>query len=62
MNCPYCNHIDTKVTDSATPEDLFVDDENVSAATSDSRPTNISKWHPLFVIKKDGRREKIRPL
>ena len=59
MKCPYCNHPDTKVTDSRDTETLSIRRRR-ECLNCNKRFTTYEyiEMSPLFVIKKDGRREK----
>jgi transcriptional repressor NrdR len=57
MNCPYCGHYDSKVTDSRDVNDGVR--RRRQCLSCDSRFTTYERLQPasLFVIKKDQRRE-----
>ena len=59
MKCPYCNHIETKVTDSRDTG-VFTIRRRRECLDCGKRFTTYEyiEMHPLYVIKKDGRREK----
>ncbi|MCX6665576.1 MAG: transcriptional regulator NrdR [Euryarchaeota archaeon] len=59
MKCPYCNHIDTKVTDSRDTESYSIRRRR-ECLNCNKRFTTYEyiELSPLHVIKKDGRREK----
>ena len=59
MKCPYCNHIETKVTDSRDTG-VFTIRRRRECLDCSKRFTTYEyiEMHPLYVIKKDGRREK----
>ena len=59
MNCPYCNHIETKVTDSRETGNYSIRRRR-ECLKCNRRFTTYEhiEMQPLYVIKKDGRREK----
>lgn len=59
MKCPYCSHIETKVTDSRDTG-VFTIRRRRECLDCGKRFTTYEyiEMHPLYVIKKDGRREK----
>ena len=59
MNCPYCNHIETKVTDSRDTGNLSIRRRR-ECLKCNRRFTTYEhiEMTPIYVIKKDGRREK----
>ena len=59
MKCPYCNNPDTKVTDSRDTETLSIRRRR-ECLNCNRRFTTYEyiEMSPLYVIKKDGRREK----
>ena len=58
MNCPYCNHIDTKVTDSRDTENSIRRRRECLNCNKRFTTYEYIEMAPLFVVKKDGRREK----
>jgi transcriptional repressor NrdR len=58
MNCPYCNHADTKVTDSRDTEASIRRRRECLRCNKRFTTYEYIEMAPLFVIKKDGRREK----
>jgi len=58
MNCPYCNHIDTKVTDSRDTERSIRRRRECLSCNKRFTTYEYIEMAPLFVIKKDGRRER----
>jgi len=59
MNCPYCSHIETKVTDSRDTGDYTIRRRR-ECLNCNRRFTTYEhiELAPIYVIKKDGRREK----
>jgi transcriptional repressor NrdR len=59
MNCPYCNHIETKVTDSRDTGKYAIRRRR-ECLNCNKRFTTYEavEMEPIYVIKKDGRREK----
>jgi len=59
MKCPYCSHIETKVTDSRDTG-VFTIRRRRECLDCSKRFTTYEyiEMNPLYVIKKDGRREK----
>jgi len=59
MNCPYCNHIETKVTDSRETGNYSIRRRR-ECLKCNRRFTTYEhiEMQPIYVIKKDGRREK----
>ena len=59
MNCPYCNHIESKVTDSRDTGNYSIRRRR-ECLKCGKRFTTYEhiELAPLYVIKKDGRREK----
>ncbi len=59
MNCPYCNHIETKVTDSRDTGNYTIRRRR-ECLNCNRRFTTYEyiEMTPVYVIKKDGRREK----
>lgn len=59
MNCPYCRHIETKVTDSRDTG-VFTIRRRRECLDCGKRFTTYEyvEMQPLYVVKKDGRREK----
>lgn len=59
MNCPYCNHIETKVTDSRDTGNYTIRRRR-ECLNCNKRFTTYEyiEMTPVYVIKKDGRREK----
>jgi len=59
MNCPYCSHIETKVTDSRDTGDYTIRRRR-ECLKCNRRFTTYEhiEMTPIYVIKKDGRREK----
>jgi len=58
MNCPYCNHIDTKVTDSRDTGGSIRRRRECLSCNKRFTTYEYIEMAPLFVIKKDGRRER----
>jgi transcriptional repressor NrdR len=58
MNCPYCNHSDTKVTDSRDTGGSIRRRRECLHCNKRFTTYEYIEMAPLFVIKKDGRREK----
>jgi len=59
MNCPYCNHIESKVTDSRDTGALSIRRRRECLKCGKRFTTYESiEMSPIYVIKKDGRREK----
>jgi len=58
MNCPYCNHSDTKVTDSRDTGASIRRRRECLHCNKRFTTYEYIEMAPLFVIKKDGRREK----
>ncbi|MDH7517841.1 MAG: transcriptional regulator NrdR [Candidatus Thermoplasmatota archaeon] len=59
MNCPYCNHIESKVTDSRDTGKYSIRRRRECLKCGKRFTTYESiEMEPLYVIKKDGRREK----
>ena len=58
MNCPYCNHIDTKVTDSRDTGGSIRRRRECLNCNRRFTTYEYIEMAPMFVIKKDGRREK----
>jgi transcriptional repressor NrdR len=58
MNCPYCNYSDTKVTDSRDTEASIRRRRECLRCNKRFTTYEYIEMAPLFVIKKDGRREK----
>jgi len=58
MNCPYCNHIETKVTDSRETGNYTIRRRR-ECLKCNKRFTTYEhiEMTPIYVIKKDGRRE-----
>ena len=59
MQCPYCHHIETKVTDSRDTG-VFTIRRRRECLDCSKRFTTYEyiEMQPLYVVKKDGRREK----
>jgi transcriptional repressor NrdR len=59
MKCPYCHHIETKVTDSRDTS-VFTIRRRRECLDCGKRFTTYEyvEMQPLYVVKKDGRREK----
>jgi transcriptional repressor NrdR len=58
MNCPYCNHIDTKVTDSRDTGTYTIRRRRECEKCSKRFTTyEYIEMTPVYIIKKDGRRE-----
>ncbi len=59
MNCPYCSHIETKVTDSRDTGDFTIRRRR-ECLNCNRRFTTYEhiELAPIYVVKKDGRREK----
>ena len=55
MNCPYCNHIDTKVTDSRDTGGSIRRRRECLSCNKRFTTYEYIEMAPLFVIKKDGR-------
>jgi len=58
MNCPYCNHADTKVTDSRDTGGSIRRRRECLRCNKRFTTYEYIEMAPLFVIKKDGRRER----
>src|SRR4030043_1284622 len=59
MQCPYCHNIETKVTDSRDTGSLSIRRRRECLHCNKRFTTyEYIEMSPLFVIKKDGRREK----
>jgi transcriptional repressor NrdR len=58
MNCPYCNHADTKVTDSRDTGGSIRRRRECLSCSKRFTTYEYIEMAPLFVIKKDKRREK----
>ncbi len=59
MNCPYCNHIESKVTDSRDTGALSIRRRRECLKCGKRFTTYESiEMSPIYVIKKDGRHEK----
>ncbi len=59
MNCPYCNHIETKVTDSRETGNYSIRRRRECLKCNRRFTTyEYIEMTPIYVIKKDGRREK----
>ena len=59
MECPYCHHVETKVTDSRDTGALSIRRRRECLKCSKRFTTyEYIEMTPLYVIKKDGRREK----
>jgi len=59
MNCPYCNHIESKVTDSRDTGNISIRRRRECLKCGKRFTTyEYIELSPLYVIKKDGRREK----
>jgi len=58
MNCPYCNHSDTKVTDSRDTGASIRRRRECLHCSKRFTTYEYIEMAPLFVIKKDKRREK----
>ena len=59
MNCPYCNYIESKVTDSRDAGKYAIRRRRECLKCNKRFTTYESiEMEPLYVIKKDGRREK----
>jgi transcriptional repressor NrdR len=58
MNCPYCNHSDTKVTDSRDTGGSIRRRRECLHCSKRFTTYEYIEMAPLFVIKKDKRREK----
>ncbi|UCD13975.1 MAG: transcriptional repressor NrdR [Thermoplasmatales archaeon] len=59
MNCPYCNHVETKVTDSRDTGNYTIRRRRECLKCNRRFTTyEYIEMSPLYVIKKDGRREK----
>ena len=58
MNCPYCNHTDTKVTDSRDTGTYTIRRRRECEKCSKRFTTyEYIEMTPVYIIKKDGRRE-----
>jgi transcriptional repressor NrdR len=58
MNCPYCNHIETKVTDSRDTGGSIRRRRECLSCNKRFTTYEYIEMVPLFVIKKDGKRER----
>ena len=58
MNCPYCNHVETKVTDSRDTGGSIRRRRECLSCNRRFTTYEYIEMVPLFVIKKDGRRER----
>jgi len=59
MNCPYCNHIETKVTDSRDTGSHTIRRRRECLKCNRRFTTyEYIEMTPVYIIKKDGRREK----
>jgi len=59
MNCPYCNHVETKVTDSRDTGTYTIRRRRECLKCNRRFTTyEYVEMTPIYVIKKDGRREK----
>ena len=58
MNCPYCNHIDTKVTDSRDTGGSIRRRRECLSCNKRFTTYEYIEMAPMFVKKKDGRRER----
>ena len=59
MNCPYCNHLETKVTDSRDTGNYTIRRRRECLECNKRFTTyEYIEMSPVYVIKKDGRREK----
>ena len=59
MNCPYCNHLESKVTDSRDTGNISIRRRRECLKCGKRFTTyEYIELAPLYVIKKDGRREK----
>jgi len=59
MNCPYCNHIESKVTDSRDTGNYTIRRRRECLKCNKRFTTyEYVEMTPVYVIKKDGRREK----
>ena len=59
MNCPYCNHLETKVTDSRDTGKYSIRRRRECLKCNKRFTTyEYIEMAPIYVIKKDGRREK----
>ena len=59
MNCPYCEHIETKVTDSRDTGNYSIRRRRECLKCNKRFTTyEYIEMSPVYVIKKDGRREK----
>lgn len=59
MNCPYCSHIETKVTDSRDTGNYTIRRRRECLKCNRRFTTyEYIEMTPIYVIKKDGRREK----
>ncbi len=58
MNCPYCNHTETKVTDSRDTGGSIRRRRECLRCNKRFTTYEYIEMAPLFVIKKDGRRER----
>jgi transcriptional repressor NrdR len=62
MKCPYCGHAETKVLDSRDAEDLEHTRRRRECEKCEKRFTTFERVEliDLFIIKKDGRKEKFQ--
>jgi transcriptional repressor NrdR len=59
MDCPYCNHIETKVTDSRDTGSFTIRRRRECLSCNKRFTTyEYIEMNPVLIIKKDGRREK----
>jgi len=59
MNCPYCTHLETKVTDSRDTGDFTIRRRRECLKCGKRFTTYERIEHsPIYVVKKDGRKEK----
>ncbi len=59
MECPYCNHIETKVTDSRDTGSYTIRRRRECLSCNKRFTTyEYIEMNPVLIIKKDGRREK----
>lgn len=59
MNCPYCNHLESKVTDSRDTGNISIRRRRECLKCGKRFTTyEYIELAPIYVIKKDGRREK----
>jgi len=59
MECPYCNHIETKVTDSRDTGSFTIRRRRECLSCNKRFTTyEYIEMNPVLIIKKDGRREK----